>query len=296
MTETEQRSLILRDRYNLTVPERFLIKRGLLLSDFLGKKDRIGKTPSAVNLTKEDLTQAERLKHAIALEKMDDYKGMLNWCLKWTESDPKNVVAWNNLGIAYIHLECYDEAIEASRQALHINLKDGGAWNNLGIAYVELKRSDDAIKAYRQALQIDPKDATVWNNIGVAYDDLNCCGDAIQAYRKAVRIDPEDANGWFVLGEAYYWNTDQTDKAIKAFRNTVRINPEYADAWFSLGRAYDQSDQTNKAIKAYQQVVRINPEYADAWKRIVSPGSGKVFDNGQLLVRRIKKDMATRKR
>ena len=39
MTETEQRALILRERYDLTVPERALIERGLLLADSLGKKE-----------------------------------------------------------------------------------------------------------------------------------------------------------------------------------------------------------------------------------------------------------------
>ncbi|MCX5846264.1 MAG: SUMF1/EgtB/PvdO family nonheme iron enzyme [Deltaproteobacteria bacterium] len=39
MTETEQKGLILRERYELTVPERALIERGLLLAESLGKKE-----------------------------------------------------------------------------------------------------------------------------------------------------------------------------------------------------------------------------------------------------------------
>ncbi len=41
MTEKEQKSLILRQRYDLTVPERSLIERGLLLAESLGKKEYI---------------------------------------------------------------------------------------------------------------------------------------------------------------------------------------------------------------------------------------------------------------
>ena len=41
MTETEQKALVLRGRYDLTVPERVLIERGLLLADSLGKKEYI---------------------------------------------------------------------------------------------------------------------------------------------------------------------------------------------------------------------------------------------------------------
>ena len=39
--ETENRALIVRGRYDLTVPERALIERGLLLADSLGKKEYI---------------------------------------------------------------------------------------------------------------------------------------------------------------------------------------------------------------------------------------------------------------
>ncbi len=39
--ETENRSLIVRGRYDLTVPERSLIERGLLLAESLGKKEYI---------------------------------------------------------------------------------------------------------------------------------------------------------------------------------------------------------------------------------------------------------------
>jgi len=38
VNETKQRSLILRERYNLTVPEHTLIKRGIALAESLGKK------------------------------------------------------------------------------------------------------------------------------------------------------------------------------------------------------------------------------------------------------------------
>ncbi|MCK9390111.1 MAG: SUMF1/EgtB/PvdO family nonheme iron enzyme, partial [Syntrophales bacterium] len=41
MTETEQRSLILQKRYDLTIPERSLIERGLALAESLGKKEYI---------------------------------------------------------------------------------------------------------------------------------------------------------------------------------------------------------------------------------------------------------------
>ena len=71
----------------------------------------------------EGRSQTEWLKRAIALEQMKDWQGMLDWCRKWTKSEPKNADAWYNLGIAYVNLNRYNDAIEAYRQALRINPK-----------------------------------------------------------------------------------------------------------------------------------------------------------------------------
>ena len=102
-------------------------------------------------------SQTEWLKRAIALEKMGDWQGMLNWCQKWTKSEPKNAEAWYVLGVAYDKHKSYDDAIASYRQAIRINPKHVDAWNNIGVDYNDLNRHNDAIEAYRQALRIKPE-------------------------------------------------------------------------------------------------------------------------------------------
>ena len=159
---------------------------------------------------------------------MKDWQGLLDWCRKWTKSEPKNADAWYGLGIAYNKLKRHDDAIEAYRQALHIDPEDADAWNNLGVHLqrpqaatmmpskpivrpcasirsmpkpgttsgsltANFKRHNDAIDAYRQALRINPKNANAWYNLGVAYGKLKSHNDAIEAYRQALRINPKHA-------------------------------------------------------------------------------------------------------
>jgi len=87
----------------------------------------------------------------LALEKMKDWQGLLEWCLKWTKSEPENADAWHSLGGAYGYLNRYNDAVEAYRQAIKINPENADAWHNLGVAYYKLNRYNDAIEAYRQA-------------------------------------------------------------------------------------------------------------------------------------------------
>ena len=154
----------------------------------------IGEVKPGRKTVAEGHSQTEWLKRAIALEEMKDWQGLLDWCRKWTKSEPKNAHAWYQPRESLTaNLNRYDDAIEAYRQALRINPKDANAWYNLGIAYANLKRYNDAIEAYRQALRINPEDADAWYNLGITYAGLKRYNDAIEAYRQALRINPEDA-------------------------------------------------------------------------------------------------------
>jgi Flp pilus assembly protein TadD len=187
-----------------------------------------GRKPAA-----EGHGRTEWLKHATALEQMKDWQGLLDWCRKWTESEPKNDTAWYALGYAYDSLKRYNDAIEAYRQALRINPEYAEAWYNIGIAYGKLKRDNNAIEAYRQFLRINPEHAEAWYNIGIAYGSLNRYNDAIEACRQALRINPEDAEVWYFLGLTYGLSGNRA-AAMDIARQLRRLDPKRADELFNL--------------------------------------------------------------
>ena len=104
----------------------------------------------------EGRAQIEWVKRAIALAQMRDWLGMLDWCRKWTKSEPEHAIAWLFLGRAYGNLKRYDDAIDAFHQATLIDPKNAMAWLFLGRAYSDLKRYNDALNAFRQTTLIDP--------------------------------------------------------------------------------------------------------------------------------------------
>ena len=215
-------------------------------------------------------SQTEWLKRAIALEELKDWQGLLDWCQKWTKSEPASVGAWYDLGFAYDNLKRYDDAIEAYRQALRINPEAAIAWNGLGIAYDELSRHNDAIDALRQAIRINPKYAIAWYNLGIAYNNLNRHNDAIEAYRQAIRINPEYAIAWNNLGIAYN-NLNRHNDAIEAFRQSIRIDPKKANAWYGLGVVYALSGNRTAALEVVQKLRRLDPAMADELFNLIVP-------------------------
>jgi hypothetical protein len=133
-------------------------------------------------------------KRAAALEKTEDWPGLLDWCRKWTKSEPKSAEAWCNLGFAYGVLKLYDDAIKACRQAISINSGNAEAWTCLGAAYNTHARYDKALEAYSQAIHIDPQYARTWYDLGTAYFSSGNVPAALRAVRELRRVDPAQAN------------------------------------------------------------------------------------------------------
>lgn len=212
----------------------------------------------------EGHSKIEWVKQTIALEELKDWQGMLNWCRKWTKSEPENSSAWYYLAMAYHLLNRYNDAVEAFRQALRIGPEDFAAWNNLGVTYEKLNRYDDAIDAHRQALRIDPGHAVAWYNLGVYYRNLKRYEDAKDAYFQALRIDPVYAEALSGLGHTYAeLNTDSI--AIILYRKALSINSDDSGTWNNLGNSYSALKHYSDAIDAYRQALRIDPGDAVAW-------------------------------
>ena len=107
---------------------------------------------------------SEWLMRAVTLEESEDWQGMLDWCRRWTKSEPKNADAWYNLGVAYGR---------------------------------DPKRYQDAIDAYRQAIRINPEHADTWNNLVVSYALSGNRGAAMDALQELRRLDPARADRLF---------------------------------------------------------------------------------------------------
>jgi uncharacterized RDD family membrane protein YckC/Flp pilus assembly protein TadD len=223
----------------------------------------IGEVKPGHKATAEGHSQTEWSKRAYDLEQLKDWQGLLDWCRKWTKSEPKNDNAWYNLGVAYGELNRHNDAVEAYRQATRINPEYANAWYAIGVAYNSLKHHNDAIEAFRQVIRIDPKDAKPWNGLGFAYNSLKRYNDGIEACRQALRIDPEKyAEVWNNLGIAYH-KLNRHGDAIEAYHQALRIDPKFVLASYNLAITYTLSGNRTAALDAVQKLRRLDPEKAD---------------------------------
>jgi tetratricopeptide (TPR) repeat protein len=170
---------------------------------------------------------------AEALEKAQDWPGLLAWGRRWTQAEPGNDDAWFSLGFAYGNLGRNQEAITAYREALRLKPDFVEAWCNLGVAYRKLGRYPEAIEAYREALRLKPDHAEAWNNLGAAYGRLGHFQEAIDACRKALRLKPDYAEAWNCLGVAYALSGNKS-AALEAVKELRRYDPQQAEKLLNL--------------------------------------------------------------
>ena len=101
------------------------------------------------------------VEHNLAVLRMQrgDHAAALPVLERDARSHPDEPEFHANLGLAYVGVDRFDDAIAAHKRALALDPTRAGAWSNLGLALVQARRDDEAIEAFGRALAIDPNHA-----------------------------------------------------------------------------------------------------------------------------------------
>ena len=111
-----------------------------------------------------------------------------------TENDPKNKVAWNNLGLIYFAMRENAQAIAAFQKQIEVNPYDEFAYNNLGRVYWNDRKYDEAVKAFNRQLENNPLDKFAHANLGVMYSEWHKYDLAVPELEKAASLTPDSGD------------------------------------------------------------------------------------------------------
>lgn len=116
----------------------------------------------------------------------DDRKSIAH-LTKALEIYPDFAEAHNNLGIRYLKLREYPQALEQFRKAVSLAPSCGPAFTNLGAVFFEMKRLPEAEMAARQALRFDGTDDKARMILGLT---LSVLGKGDEALRQLKAVAP----------------------------------------------------------------------------------------------------------
>ena len=143
--------------------------------------------------------------------------------------------------------------------------------NILGMAYVRINKFDNAIESYQGALKLNPEYHVTLYNLGIVYHEKMEFEKAIFYYKKAIKHFPNYLDALFNLGFVYK-QKGQFVKAAKLFKTIISKEPKYFNAFRCLseifceyGDLYSGSKNLRIVIQALQQ----NPNDLEAFDTLL---------------------------
>jgi tetratricopeptide (TPR) repeat protein len=198
---------------------------------------------------------------------LNDYPDAIKWLEKAVEAEPKNKEAWYFLGRAYYTKSRVPEARKAFLTVLELDPRDAKAENNLGLILESEAQPDAAMDAYRRAIQwqeqsVRPSEQP-FLNLGSLLMEQSRVGEAIPLLQKAVALAPRDAICRLRLGTAYLRLGRLTD-AERDLEKAVQLAPDDPAAHYQLGKLYKEMKALDRAKAEFDRTAELQSRAASS--------------------------------
>lgn len=97
--------------------------------------------------------------------------------------------AYQNMGVAYMKKDDYDQALKAFDYAIKWTPSLWQAYANRGKVYAHMDRLDDAFADYNKAIELKSDEPVLYLRRGLAYEQASRNADAMADFNKALQID-----------------------------------------------------------------------------------------------------------
>jgi tetratricopeptide (TPR) repeat protein len=196
---------------------------------------------------------------------LDDYANAIKWLEKAVELDSKNKDAWYYLGRAYYTRGLLPESRRAFLTVLDLDSHDARAENNLGLILESEAKPSEALDAYRKAIEWQEgsphRSEQPYLNLGSLLLELDRTGEAIAPLEKAVELGANNANCHLKLGTAYL-RTNRLPVVQRELEKAARLEPENAAIHYQLGKFYKQTHKMDKAKIEFQRTEELQSRAA----------------------------------
>ena len=157
----------------------------------------------------------------------------------------------------------YDQAVVLFQQVVGDDPKDFVAWTELGTLYFKRDKPDEAEKLYLRALDENPTFILALLNLGKLRISQKNFDAAIEILGRAAQSEPRSAEANYLLGDAYL-QVKKGSKAVVYFNEAIKLDPiGKADAHLRLGALYNAAGLKDKAAQEYEQFLNKKPDYPD---------------------------------
>jgi tetratricopeptide (TPR) repeat protein len=242
-------------------------RRSEVRFDLLTAYRALGDAPNAIaqlNLLQDARPADPRVAYAEALLASD--RGDLDEAIKGFRQtlslDPNQLGALQDLGLAYIKLNKWPEAIDALADLSKRKGDSVEAAYFHAIALFNAGRAAEAESETRRALRLEAGAAAAHTLLGIILASRGGADpEAVESLTQAVALDPNSFDAQFYLGRVQY-SALEYQAAARALSAAVKLNPKHVEARFFLGTALEAANESEAALAEYRELVRLAPESA----------------------------------
>jgi tetratricopeptide (TPR) repeat protein/tRNA A-37 threonylcarbamoyl transferase component Bud32 len=200
---------------------------------------------------------------------------------------PKDVVAWHNLGTAFLYLNQNEKSLAALRRATELDNGFVLAWHNLGLGYQRCAQWQPAIEAFTRCVQLNPKRAADWELLAQIHLQLEEFGASKAAWQRVLDLQPENWGAVYHLALCQS-SLGEFEQALSGFQRRLRGSREdKSTVLLMLADTHWRLGQAREALEASLQVLDLEPDDPDAlniaaWTLLTGGGIEDASPSGAL--------------
>lgn len=181
---------------------------------------------------------------------LDDYVDAVGWLRRAVEADPRNLLAWYDLGRAQMHEGDFVNAEQSFKRTLLLDPGNVKALDNLGLSYEGQNRTEEAVTAYQRAIAaqraVDQPSEQPLLNLGTLLNTRNRSAEAVGLLQRTVEIAPKCSHCLEELARAYEF-TRQQDLAIGTMQRAIMLDGSNPRLHFQMGQMYRRAGRATDA-------------------------------------------------
>lgn len=160
-----------------------------------------------------------------------------------------------------------EQEIERIKQVFKSGKPSPELYNDLGVGYLLLGKYEEAISQLKMAVELAPDSISYLYNLGNAYSESEQPEHAKICYYDVLDKKADHLPSLNNLADCYE-KTGNVEKAFEIFTYTVRVAPDNLIAHFNLGNFLLRNNRHIEAVKCYKKVIEIDNNFTDAYHNI----------------------------
>jgi len=198
-----------------------------------------------------------------------DYQHAIRMFQQAIDLDEKYALAYAGMADAYSHLYRYADAtsenvakaIEASKQAVELDMDSAEAHASRGLSLFISEQYEAAQDEFRGAIRLNPKLWEAHYYSGLAYSSKGDFEQAVVHYQKAIEINPADYQAPLFMAQSYASLGRKHDEmkvrlaALNALQRYLEMNPNDTRALYSCAQNLCCVGETEKGQRMAERAL-----------------------------------------